>query len=98
MSICHLCLALCQGTTCLQQTRRERWWCTLAALLALDTSSYLAVKPPMVLLLSQSVMGPRLFNTGGIIWRLITCSFTVGLAGLHVATWACTTKRRALVP
>ena len=43
---------------------------TLAKLLALDSSSYFAAMPAYIMLDSQSVSGPRLFRTGGIICRL----------------------------
>lgn len=56
------------------QTTYEAWWGTLVALLALEKLSYLALKAPILLLLSQSVMGPRLFTMGGIIWRLASYS------------------------
>ncbi len=46
----------------------------MAALLALETSSYLALRLLNILLLIQSVMGPRLLSTGGIIWRLMSCT------------------------
>ena len=43
---------------------------TLAKLLALDSSSYFDAMPEYIMLDSQSVSGPRLFRTGGIICRL----------------------------
>ena len=70
-------LPLCPGIGGLLLTYCEGCWCTLAALLALETSSYLALKLRNILLLSQSVIGPRLLSTGGIIWRLISCSIDV---------------------
>ena len=47
---------------------------TLAALLALEMSSYFVLKLPIILLLSQSEIGPRLSSMGGIILRLSFCS------------------------
>ena len=49
----------------------------MAALLAFVKFSYLALKALILLLLSQSVMGPRLFIMGSIIWRLKICSKTL---------------------
>lgn len=72
-------LPLCPGIGGLLLTCCEGCWCTLAALLALETSSYLALKLRNILLLSQSVIGPRLLSMGGIIWRLISCS----IDGVH---------------
>ena len=66
---------MCSGSGGLLLTCCEGCWCTLAALLARETSSYLALKLRNILLLSQSVIGPRLLSTGGIIWRLISCRF-----------------------
>ena len=65
----HLPLSLkasAQSVTSCHQSRVI----TLAKLLALDSSSYFDAMPEYIMLDSQSVSGPRLFRTGGIICRL----------------------------